>query len=309
MTRVEEHHIPLRSIPSGRFQSTGFPDLGAATYQAPGPDGTWVDMLVVESAQSMANRLEAQGWDELEWQPRAPLDTLPWVRVVAQDGDYLTSSRTAAHRLYDAHVRNTTVDSEPYLNVLKERFGLKKDRPMNRRRFAQAVFRIDPLTLVHGALFAEKGWKRQPRITRAIMAEIEAADVQEVHFGGVKTDDVSPTNQPGKGSSEGYGMVPFHRTEYTAAKITLQVILDIHLLRTYGLSDQATDLLETVARWEMASLLSKPMRLRTACTFEVDGDVPSEFADPAGLAERIVQLSGECPELEDAAPVTEVVKK
>jgi len=45
----------LQPIAGSRFQPTGFPDLGAAQYKS--SDG--VNMLLVESAQSMANRLEA----------------------------------------------------------------------------------------------------------------------------------------------------------------------------------------------------------------------------------------------------------
>ena len=43
----------LKPVQGSRFQPTGFPDLGAATFD--GPDGA--KMLLVESAQSMANRL------------------------------------------------------------------------------------------------------------------------------------------------------------------------------------------------------------------------------------------------------------
>ena len=49
----------LRPIQGTRFQPTGFPDLGAPADD--GPDGK--KMLLVESAQSMANRLEAVCWD------------------------------------------------------------------------------------------------------------------------------------------------------------------------------------------------------------------------------------------------------
>ena len=307
MTHQEIHHIPLRSEPSPRFQPTGFADLGAALYDQPGPNGETTRMCLVESAQSMANHLESQGWDDLANQPAPPLDTVPWVRVVGQDGGYLTSSRTEAHRLYSAFLRNSTLDSEPYLDVLRERFGLEQDRPVDLKQLALATFRLDPLNLVHGAFFAEGKWPHQPRITRAITAFIEAEEVREAHSGGVKTDDVRRRQQAGGGSSEGYGMVPFHRTEYTAAKITLHVALDIGLLRSYGLSDDAADLLETIARWELASLLSGQMRLRTACTLTVDGDAPSVFADPSGLAERITQLSRRCPELEDVTSISEAV--
>ena len=51
----------LQPLQGTRFQPTGFPDLGAATYD--GPDGK--KMLLVESAQSMANRLEAVCWDSV----------------------------------------------------------------------------------------------------------------------------------------------------------------------------------------------------------------------------------------------------
>jgi CRISPR-associated protein Csb1 len=49
----------LKPVAGSRFQPTGFPDLGPAAYNL--PDGT--QMLLVESAQSMANRLEAVCWD------------------------------------------------------------------------------------------------------------------------------------------------------------------------------------------------------------------------------------------------------
>ncbi len=44
----------LQPAQGDRFQPTGFADLGAAEYRR--PDGT--PMLLVESAQSVANRLE-----------------------------------------------------------------------------------------------------------------------------------------------------------------------------------------------------------------------------------------------------------
>lgn len=50
--------VELKPLQGDRFQPTGFPSLGAATYQtADGPK------LLVESAQSMANRLEATCWE------------------------------------------------------------------------------------------------------------------------------------------------------------------------------------------------------------------------------------------------------
>ena len=49
----------LKPLQGTRFQPTGFPDLGAAQYEALDDHCRAKQMLLVESAQSMANRLEA----------------------------------------------------------------------------------------------------------------------------------------------------------------------------------------------------------------------------------------------------------
>ena len=308
MTHQEIHHITLTPEPSGRFQPTGFADLGAALYDQPRPDGETVKMLLVESVQSMANHLEGTGWNPLENQPVAALAGLPWVRVVAKSGEYLTASRTEAHRLASAFVRNSTLNGDDFLDILEQRLGLVQDRPVNHTQLARAIFRLDPINLIHGVFFAVKKWPHQPKITRAITAFIEAENVREVHSGGVKTDDVRRriTGTAG-GSAEGYGMVPFHRVEYTAARTRLHVAIDFGLLNSYGLSKEATRLLGLVARWELASLLSGQLRLRTACSFRLAEDPPGPFSDPSALAAEVHVLARQCPELEDADPVTEVV--
>ena len=56
-------NLTLRPVVGFRFQPTGFPDLGAATYQAHVSGEGWVQALHLESPQSMANRLELCTWD------------------------------------------------------------------------------------------------------------------------------------------------------------------------------------------------------------------------------------------------------
>ena len=74
--------VPLKPVMGSRLQPTGFPDLGPATYDAPdGKSGT-VPTLLVELAQSMANRLEAVCWDEGEGKIAPELDGLPYVQVL-----------------------------------------------------------------------------------------------------------------------------------------------------------------------------------------------------------------------------------
>src|SRR5262249_28877188 len=147
-----------RPVQGRRFQPTGFPDLGPATYQL--ADGT--DMLLVESTQSMANRLEEVGWDRPAQRPVPALEGLPYVRVVDPSGTFLTSSRLEAHRLASAYVRDARVDGEGMEDVMLRRLGLKKGVPVDHRALAAAVFGLDPLSLLHGVFFAIKKWPVQP---------------------------------------------------------------------------------------------------------------------------------------------------
>ena len=61
----------------------------------------------------------------------------------------------------------------------------------------------------------------------------------------------------GLDAKEGFGNVPFHRTEFTAEKITAYFNLDLSLLRGYGLGEDATDLLIALALFE-----DQPLPLR-----------------------------------------------
>lgn len=290
--------VELEPAAGSRIQPTGFPDLGSAVYRRPvRVDGAtrWQDTLLVESAQSMANRLEAVGWDPVA-DPPAPLAALhglPWVRVLAADtGEYLTSSRTEAHRLASAFVKDSTLDGKEMRDEIKERLNLREDRPYAPREIAGAVMALDPLCLVHGVFFAESAnvWPGQPKIPRALTAFIEAYGVEPAHSGGVKRDHVRHQITDTGGSSEGYGSIPYHRTEWCAERIVAFFSLDRAQLRSYGLGDAATDLLEAIALWEIRTLLDGPLRLRTACDLQlVDPDV----RDRAGQAlEDAVALEG-----------------
>src|SRR5690349_12415687 len=78
--------IPLCPVQGKRFQPTGFPSLGAATYRT--SEG---QNLLVESAQSMANRLEATCWDFSRNAPVAALEGISHV-TVTRKGEFLTDS-------------------------------------------------------------------------------------------------------------------------------------------------------------------------------------------------------------------------
>lgn len=68
MTKRYIYDAELAPVSGSTFQPTGFPDIGAATFTRY-EDGREIDALLVESVQSMANRLEATAWNRAENQP------------------------------------------------------------------------------------------------------------------------------------------------------------------------------------------------------------------------------------------------
>lgn len=309
--------IELQPVTGSRFQPTGFPDIGPALFQRPLREDRgvrWVDALLLESAQSMANHLEAVGWDRAEQRPVEALAGLPYVRVVAaDDGRYLTSSRTEAHRLASAFVKDAALDGVEMREVLKGRLGLHDDTPLAPREISRAVFQLDPLCLVHGVFFADAAWPGQPKIARAVTGFIEALDVRPAISGGVKRDDVRHAIAEGSaGAKEGYGSIPYHRTEYTAASIVASLSIDLAQIASYGLGEPASALLAAIARWEIRALLDGGLRLRTACDLATlggplsdrDGVPLPEMPEAEGELRRLIGESRDL--LGDGSP-TEVV--
>jgi CRISPR-associated protein Csb1 len=291
--------VDLAPIAGRRFQPTGFPDLGAAEFDTAESGKA----LLVESAQSMANRLEATTWNQGTADQVDELSALSYVRIVGSDGAFLSSSRLEAHRLASAYVMNGKIDGEDGRTWMMDRLGLAVGRPLDYRAVARACFALDPVSLVHGVFFAQSKWPWQPKIARAVTSFVEAYQVIPAVSGGVKRDSV--VNEAKEGATtEGYGMVPYHRVEYTASAITAYFTVDREQFRSYGLSEPATALLEALADFEIGSLLEGGLRLRTACDFAVV-DVRGTRPDTHDAATRVAKLAAECAD--ELGEVTSVV--
>ena len=267
----------LRPVQGTRFQPTGFPDLGAAEYGV--ADGR--RMLLLESAQSMANRLEAVCWDEATADLVAPLRGLPYVRSTLPDGSK-TVSILEAHRLNSPYL----CDARGYEEI-EAAIGFTKDAPFDRRKLAAALLRFDPNSLLHGVFLEKIGGV--VRLPRALSAFIEADEVEVAAAGGVKFDRVQPTSTGDKtaygSSNEGYGNVPYHRDEYTARSIRAYFNLDLALLRGLGLEPAALTLMTALALYKIRRFLDTGLRLRTACDLDLVSEVqvqrPVGFELPA----------------------------
>ncbi|MEQ8459705.1 MAG: type I-U CRISPR-associated RAMP protein Csb1/Cas7u [Planctomycetota bacterium] len=266
----------LKPLQGTRFQPTGFPDIGAARYQL--ADGT--EMLLVESEQSVANRLETVCWDSASEELVEPLKGMPYVRVDDGEGRLLTSSLLEAHRLNSVYIEKSSF----YADELVPAIGYDKSRPTDLRALAKALCRFDPNSLVHGTfLESVAGTLRLPR---ALSGFIEARDVRVVSSGGVKNDRVTPsTKDTDRSAKDGYGNVPFHRDEYTADSLTAYFKIDLALLRGLGLGETVEKFLVTLSLWKIRAFLDEGLRLRTSCDLDV-ADVEVTRPDGVELAYR-----------------------
>jgi len=292
----------LEPLQGARFQPTGFPDLGPATYSL--PDGT--DMLLVESAQSMANRLEAVCWDSAGDDLVACLRGMPYVRV-EQNGSFLTCSVLEAHRLNSPYILEG--NDRTVLERLAAEARVGPTGTVNLRLLARTVFKYDPNSVLHGVFLAKKALAGgRLRLTRVLSSFIEAADVRRADSGGVKNDRVDPTGDTGRG----FGNVPFARTEFVARSVTCYLNLDLALLRSYDLGAQAEAFLIALALWKFRKFLEAGLRLRTACDFRcrsLSVTHPAGFMVPETqeLETALPDLITGCRALFAEPPVTRVV--
>lgn len=285
--------IPLKPLLGQRFQPTGFPGLGAAAYRT--PEG---DALLVESAQSMANRLELTVWDEATNDVKDPLKGLSHVRINRPDGSFLTDTILESHRLNSPYLLEQS--SKEFFNLLQEELGVMTTGPINRRTLAKILLKYDIGSLLHGVFLAKKDLAGgRLRIARSLSAFIEADGIQVAASGGVKNDHVNPQGD----TKTGFGNVPFARDEFTAERLTLYVNLDLAQIRGFGLDTSAQRLLILLALYKLRALLDGGLRLRTACDLaaaqeQVIALAPAAFALPA-LAEiepDLKQAIGDCAE-------------
>ncbi len=253
----------LQPVQGHRFQPTGFPDLGPARFTSPDDK----QMLLVESPQSVANRMELACWNTPGEKLIDELAGLPYVRVNGDGGQMLTNSILEAHRLNSPYIlegKDKTV-----FDSLKSQLAAFEIGAVNPRKLAAVLLRVDPGSLLHGVFLAKKDLAGgRLRLARLISGFIEAVKVNSAESGGVKNDHVDPSGETNKG----FGNVPYSRTEFTAGKITAYFNFDLALLRGYGLPDEAEKLLIALGLFKVRRFLSTGLRLRTACDFEPVGE-------------------------------------
>lgn len=300
----------LKPVQGTRFQPTGFPDLGAAVYDAPGENGNATQTVLVESAQSMANRLESVCWNKDENQIAPTLRGMPYVHISLWNDGQSTNSIIEPHRLNSPYILES--DDTTVLDMLKSRLANRERGQVDLHELAVVLAEIDTNSLVHGVFLAKRDLAGgRYRMPRALSAFIEATGVAPADSGGVKNDPVDPSGD----TSKGFGNVPFHRTEYTAKSITAYFNLDLAQIRAYRLGENAERFLVTLALWKVRKFLNTGLRLRTACDLDMAGDLEVTRPVDGFIVPPTAELEADLPALIQACadddlfadpPVTEL---
>ncbi len=279
----------LKPVQGTRFQPTGFPNLGPAVYDGPNGHGK---MILVESAQSMANRLETVCWDELADDWVKPLKGLPVVKVLDESGAPLTNSVLEAHRLNSPYILEGK--DRRVLDMLKKRLAGMAEGRVNLRELAKVLFEVDINALLHGIFLAKSDLAGgRLRLPRVLSAFIEAEDAQVAASGGVKNDSVNPSGDTAKG----FGNVPFARDEYSAKKIKAYFNIDLKQIRAFGFTDDAEELLIAIALFKIRKFLMEGLRLRTACDLD---EIGVRVVRPDGLVlPTLEELASALPKIID----------
>lgn len=280
----------LQPLQGTRFQPTGFPQIGAALYE--GPDGT--PTLLVESAQSMANRMEEVCWDKVADDWVTPLKGLSVIKVNDKDGKPLTNSVLEAHRINSPYILEGA--DKTVFDRLKRELADMDEGIVDLRKLAQVLLALDANALLHGVFLAKKELAGgRLRLPRALSGFIEATDSKVASSGGVKNDSVDPSGD----TSKGFGNVPFSRDEFVSPDINAYFNLDLAQLRGYGFHQSVYELLVALALFKIRAFLEHGLRLRTACDLEcvsVEVQRPQDFGLPT-----LGQLESELPGLIKAA--------
>jgi CRISPR-associated protein Csb1 len=263
----------LKPLQGTRFQPTGFPEIGAAQYE--GPHGE--NMLLVESSQSLANRMEEVCWDKVANDWVEPLRGLSVIKVNDKDGKSLTNSVLEAHRINSPYIlegKDKTV-----FNRLKSELATMEEGFVDLRKLASVLLKLDSNALLHGVFLAKKELAGgRLRLPRALSGFIEASSIKTAASGGVKNDGVNPSGD----TSKGFGNVPFARDEFVAPDIDAFFNLDLAQLRGYGFTQPVYELLVALALFKIRGFLEEGLRLRTACdlkceSIQVERPVGFEF--------------------------------
>lgn len=262
--------------PSNRFYPTNFPEIGASVYPYFNGD-KWLNACLVESSQSVANRLEEAILENGELIP--DFRGMPYL-AVKKGESILTTTLKEPHRLNSFYLGDFWIRSE----MEEVREGL----PQNKTNLIRWMFNHDPNSLIHGVLLnrfkignTDLGIGSVP-ISRVLKGVIEALDVREADSMIVVKDPVksSKTAEEKNMSSQekkdsgiwGKGNSMHAKIEYTAAQIIASFSINDQAIERMPLEDAQKQFLLDLSMFKIRKFLTDGLDLRTGCYFGVKED-------------------------------------
>lgn len=284
-------------LQNGHFlQPTGFPDIGYCVYV----DADGKRRCIVESEQSMANRLEAVS-------TKAPghwvdaLSDLPVIEVRDKHRNLLATNLTEPHRIASSYILEGKLegDASDVKAKFETQIGLLDDGarwPLDgREKLEKLIFALDPAALLHGFQFVQWNFVglRQTRLLSARL-ECELSDEPDVDYGMVKFDRIDPEAHPKK-SNKGQSIAAKRRLVAAKDGITATFDLDVLGLKSLALTGEQKKFLLSLALWKISAFLSNQpgfdarsgqtgpaLRLRTDCYLHYKDVGWSDSAEKGG---------------------------
>ena len=146
--------VTLEPLQGSRFQPTGFPSLGPAEFTRVTNDNQNVNCLLVESTQSMANRLEIVCWDMAKSTLVDVLNGMPLITVNNKDGNFLTNSLLEAHRMNSTYMLESYDKDKTLEKLLIDKLGITKENSsIDISKLAQFVLNYDPNSIFAWIVF------------------------------------------------------------------------------------------------------------------------------------------------------------
>ena len=277
------------------FVPAGFVDVGHSVVR---DASTGKNLVIVDSVQSLANHIEAT----LIQQPGEVIDGLeamPYVRLTITDPagrTRSTSSLELPHRL-----------ASGWFCKAKELKHFQEDLATDilDNGIAAATFRRCPNSLLHGVFYSQlvgldPNVAKTPRL---LSAEVVATGAQAVSDGGVAKDPLFPSGDgfdvealvgaKATAAAVGAGYIPFRHQAFIAERIELAIYFAEGRIARLPLPDVAKELLRSLARFKLASLLAAPLDLRAHCIFQVK-QLPPELSDVNALLQALQQCLARC---------------
>jgi CRISPR-associated protein Csb1 len=279
------------------FVPAGFVDVGHSVVR---DASTGKNLVIVDSVQSLANHIEAtllkQSGEVIDG-----LEAMPYVRLTITDPAgriRTTSSLELPHRLASGWFCKAK-ELKPFQEALA--------KDILDHGIAAATFRRCPNSLLHGVFYSQLAGldPNVAKTPRLLSAEVVATGAQSVSDGGVAKDPLFPSGEgfdvealvgaKATAAEVGAGYIPFRHQAFIAERIELAIYLAEGRIARLPLPDVAKELLRSLARFKLASLLAAPLDLRAHCIFQVK-QLPPEISDAGALLHTLQQRLADCHE-------------